>query len=106
MTATANGRVVLGQLESFGVPPFDGYPYRPASSKQDRRPGHRWRSRLKAIAASHHPQRLRSWTISPDGARTTMRPHASVQSCASSASNENPSSAAVRDQYNPSWCHR
>ena len=27
MTSTANGRVVPGQLESFGVPPFDGYPY-------------------------------------------------------------------------------
>jgi hypothetical protein len=27
MTSIANGRVVPGQLESFGVPPFDGYPY-------------------------------------------------------------------------------
>jgi hypothetical protein len=27
MTSTANGRVVPGQLDSFGVPPFDGYPY-------------------------------------------------------------------------------
>jgi len=27
MTSTENGRVVPGQLESFGVPPFDGYPY-------------------------------------------------------------------------------
>jgi hypothetical protein len=27
MTSTANGRVVPGQLESLGVPPFDGYPY-------------------------------------------------------------------------------
>jgi hypothetical protein len=27
MTSQANGRVMPGQLASFGVPPFDGYPY-------------------------------------------------------------------------------
>lgn len=27
MSSHANGRVVPGQLDSFGVPPFDGYPY-------------------------------------------------------------------------------
>ena len=27
MNSTANGRVAPGQLDSFGVPPFDGYPY-------------------------------------------------------------------------------
>jgi hypothetical protein len=27
MSATGNGQVVPGQLHSFGVPPFDGYPY-------------------------------------------------------------------------------